>query len=171
MLTWSGDDSRYDDQLLRQRYSSYPLRRPGSSADDFDLFGSTNDHEDMKQGQVGNCWFCAAMQVVAKAGHIEENFLNRGASNAGIYGTRFYPLGVPVDMMIDDRLFFRGSSSDPLFARKGDSGEYWPALLEKGFAKLHGNYARTAGGDPSRGVSYLNGSPSEYLWKQGNSQD
>ena len=40
--------------------------------------------------------------------------------------------------------------------------------MEKAFSKLHGTYARTAGGDPSRGVSYLTGSPSEYIFKRNN---
>ena len=103
------------------------------------------------------------MQVVAKADQITDNFLNLGASSAGVYGTKFWPLGVPAEIRVDDRLLHWGSN--PFFAKQGEDGEYWPSILEKAFAKLHGNYARTSGGDPARGVSYLTGAPSEVIWK------
>jgi hypothetical protein len=100
MVAWNGD-----------RYSlgsnSLSLRRPNG---DYDLFTNDPSHGDIRQGQVGNCWFCAAMQVVAKAGQIPNNFLNLGASNAGVYGTIFYPLGVPAEIRVDDQLLYRGNN-------------------------------------------------------------
>ena len=100
MVAWSGDGYSLNSNGLS-------LRRPSG---DFDLFTNTPSHGDIRQGGVGNCWFCAAMQVVAKAGQITNNFLNLGASEAGVYGTRFFPLGVPVDMRVDDRLLYRGNN-------------------------------------------------------------
>lgn len=105
MVAWSGDGYNLNSNGLS-------LRRPSG---DFDLFTNTPSHGDIRQGGVGNCWFCAAMQVVAKAGQITNNFLNLGASQAGVYGTRFYPLGVPVDMRVDDQLLYGGNN--PKYAK------------------------------------------------------
>ena len=44
----------------------------------------------------------ASMQVYALAGRIEDNFLNLGSSNAGIYAVKFFPLGVPIHVTVDD---------------------------------------------------------------------
>ena len=57
-------------------------------------------------------------------------------------------------------------SSIPLlqFAKVGEDGATWPVIMEKAFAKLHGNYSRIAGGIASAGISYLNGSPHENAY-------
>ena len=126
------------------------------------LFGPSGaSYKDIQQGAVGDCWFMASMQQMALAGRIEDNFLNRGASNSGVYAIKFYPLGVPVHIMVDDNIP-RYNSNYPKYARYGENDRTWSMLMEQAFAKLHGNYSRIAGGISSYGVSYLNGSPYEY---------
>lgn len=50
-----------------------------------------------------------------------------------------------------------------MFAHLGDDTSLWGAILEKAFAKYHGNYSRIEGGDPGRAVSTLNGGPFETI--------
>ena len=133
------------------------------------LFGSDGvSYKDVEQGSVGDCWWMASMQAVALAGKIESNFLNRGASEAGVYAVKLYPLGVPVHITVDDQLPYYYSSSRgryyPVYARYGENDKTWSMVMESAFAKLHGNYSRIEGGISSYGVSYLNGSPFEYFY-------
>ena len=43
------------------------------------------------------------------------------------------------------------------FARSGTEGETWVPLIEKAYAKLHGDYASLVGGSPSEAVEDLSG--------------
>ena len=106
----------------------------------------------------------ASMQVYALAGRIEDNFLNLGSSNAGIYAVKFFPLGVPIHVTVDDLMPCYSSIPLLQFAKVGEDGATWPVIMEKAFAKLHGNYSRIAGGIASAGISYLNGSPHENAY-------
>lgn len=57
---------------------------------------------------------------------------------------RFYRGGKWVPVVIDDRLPVNGGA--PAFARSTDPTEFWPALLEKAFAKWYGCYENLVGG-------------------------
>ena len=50
--------------------------------------------------------------------------------------------------------------------RVGDDKSLWGPLMEKAFAKLHGNYEHIVGGWMNFGVSALNGSPHMNVWHQ-----
>ena len=65
-------------------------------------------------------------------------------------------------MVVDDYLPLRqtkGGQWKGFFARAAKDGSMWPLFLEKGFAKLHGNYAHLDGGLPHIAVSAMTGAP------------
>lgn len=122
---------------------------------------------DVRQGAVGNCWFMAAASALAeKPGRVEKLFLNMDSSinRDGIYGVNVYTLGVPHTIIVDDYLplqkFNESSSYETLFAMVGDDSSMWGVILEKAFAKIHGNYEHLTAGDPRQASRSLNGSPS-----------
>ena len=60
---------------------------------------------DIKQGEIGNCWFVSAASALAEEkGRLESVFLNSEVSANGIYGVQFYTLGVPHTVIVDDFL-------------------------------------------------------------------
>jgi hypothetical protein len=64
---------------------------------------------------------------------------------AGIYSIRFYELGAPISVVIDDFLPISGTQN--LFAKANNpQKETWPILIEKAFSKIHGNYHAVEGG-------------------------
>jgi hypothetical protein len=134
----------------------------GYFKDSYSLFGSEYIRpEDIRQGEIGNCWFLSSITALAEyPGRIESTFLNKELSAAGVYGIQMYALGVPVTVMVDDYLPLVGASgSRTRYSHVGTDGSLWGPIMEKAFAKFHGNYARIVAGDPVAGVSTMNGSP------------
>lgn len=100
-----------------------------------------------------------ASAVAEFPGRIEKLFLNNDnlQSETGIYGVNLYALGVPHTILIDDFLPLR--SGRTFLAHTGDDDSIWGPLLEKAFAKFHGNYQHIEAGNPSYSVRTMTGSP------------
>ena len=134
-----------------------------------DLWGSNGiSPNDIKQGGLGNCWFLAGASALAEHPHrIERMFLNEDSklTAAGIYAINFYALGVPHTVVVDDWLPTtynpRTEEYATLFNAIGRDGSLWPVLIEKAFAKYHGNYSHIDGGDPLKSVQTMAGAPGE----------
>ena len=57
-----------------------------------------------------------------------------------------YALGVPFTITIDDNVPLWDPFDMTLFADVGEDKSLWAPLLEKAFAKMHGNYEAIVGG-------------------------
>jgi hypothetical protein len=115
------------------------------------LFGSDGiTPKDIKQGSIGNCWFMAAASAVAEKAHrLDRIFLQDETNESGIYALRLHALGVPTTLTIDDQLPIKETYGQKrtVFANFGQDGNsLWGPLLEKAFAKFHGNYSFLIGG-------------------------
>ena len=84
------------------------------------------------------------------------------ANSAGIYLLKFYINGIETPVIVDDYLPVMGGTNDPAFAYSRD-GELWASLLEKGWAKLHGTYARLEAGLPCFAYNHISGAPAESM--------
>lgn len=113
----------------------------------------------------------AASAIAEEPNRLEKVFLNLESTldKKGIYGVNVYLLGVPHTVIVDDYLplkeDFGGYKTH--FAHIGHDTSLWGAILEKAFAKLHGNYQRIEGGDPRVAVRTLIGSPHDILMHSG----
>ena len=136
----------------------------------YSLFGSNGvTPKDIFQGSIGNCWFMSALSAIAeKPGRVEKMFVNSNGgeiNQTGVYGINMYALGVPHTVLVDDFLpgftWSEGGEFVPMFADvKGDKS-VWGAIVEKAFAKFHGNYKHTVGGWPQNAVWDMLGGPYE----------
>ena len=77
-------------------------------------------------------------------------FVNVERNNAGIYGVRFQVRGKPWIVTVDDYLLFKNTQSltpQLMFADTSQNGKaVWPAIIEKAWAKVRGNYLNSDGG-------------------------
>ena len=95
--------------------------------------------------------------LAEKPDRVQELFFTKEVNSAGCYLLYFYVNGVKTPVMIDDYLPVDEYGQVAFASSK--EGEIWVSLLEKGWAKLHGSYARTEGGVPHFAYSQLCGVP------------
>ena len=67
-----------------------------------------------------------------------------------------YINGYETPVIVDD--WFPSKWGRPAFS-KTKNGEIWPMLLEKAWAKVHGSYMRTEGGQTAHATQHLLGIP------------
>ena len=142
---------------------------PGAQIKLFSKSGDSDDAispSDINQGAVGNCWFVAALSVVANYSELMRVVLGRHDLAKGIYEFNFFcdndldPRSVCVDSRIPVREGY------PCFCTSKADGELWPALLEKAVAKFFGSYSAIAGGSEAVGFTILTGKPGKQFGAQ-----
>ena len=80
------------------------------------LFNENIDPSDIKQGQLGDCWFLSSLAAVAeKPERIKALIYNQYANSAGCYLVKFYVNGLIKGVLVDDRFLFN-ENNDLIFA-------------------------------------------------------
>ncbi|XP_026790317.3 calpain-1 catalytic subunit isoform X2 [Pangasianodon hypophthalmus] len=145
------DNSSVGENLLQpEDLAKVEWRRPTDLVSNPQLIVDGVSRFDFAQGVVGNCWFLAAVgaltfqrHIMQKVFPVEQSFQK---DYAGIFHFRFWRFGKWVDVVIDDKLptingqliFVRPQS--PKTPQSPRIPEFWPALLEKAYAKVCGSY-------------------------------
>lgn len=122
------------------------------------VFYETIEPNDIKPGVLGNEWFLSAVSILAeRPALIDRLFITDKISNNGIYRVKICKNGEWVTVTVDD-YFPCYPEGEPLFAR-AHGNEIWVMLLEKAYAKLHGNYYLLRGGFVHEALIDLTGCP------------
>ena len=147
----------------------------------FEIGGFTSS--DVVQGTNGDCWFIAAVATICSNQELIKRVCVARDERCGVYGFVFYRDGEWISTVVDDNLFLtkndfeaKGDTYDPTgiketrykkskqtgsealyFASCAHENETWLPLLEKAYAKVHGDYDAISGGISGEAVEDLTG--------------
>ena len=126
------------------------------------LFEDDANPNDIRQGALGNCWFLASIAALAESpALVKRLFITEEYNEFGIYKLRICKNGEWVVVTIDDYIPC-SLNGGPMFS-SSNGNELWVLLLEKAYAKLHGNYWQLRAGFVSHGMMDLSGCPTERV--------
>jgi hypothetical protein len=135
------------------------------------LFVNGPSYSDVIQGQVGDCYFVAALAGVAK---FSPQIIQQMATDNGdgTFTIRFYNSGVADYVTVDKTLATTSSGAVEYAGTNGN--ELWVALIEKAYAQINeegwlghaatNSYAAIDGGYSDLAISQITGAPASWKW-------
>ncbi|XP_037268431.1 calpain clp-1-like [Rhipicephalus microplus] len=123
--------------------------RPHEMVSEPQLLVNGVSRNDIVQGALGDCWFLSSCAAVAQRPDLMHRVVPQeqqlyGSEYKGAVRFNLWRFGRWVVVYVDDLL---PTSEDRLiYSRCSDPREFWVALLEKAYAKLHGSYEALEGG-------------------------
>ncbi|KAK6335716.1 hypothetical protein TWF730_003094 [Orbilia blumenaviensis] len=151
---------------------------------------------DIRQGSTGDCWFLAAVATITNIPGLIEKVCVARDEEVGVYGFVFFRDGEWISSIVDDQLYlsqedFHEATSELKYALWGktakesvynetylkgsdalyfasceDKNETWLPLLEKAYAKAHGDYSSIEGGFTGEAVEDLTGGVTSEVFSQ-----
>ncbi|KAK7066613.1 Calpain-1 catalytic subunit [Halocaridina rubra] len=117
----------------------------------------------------GDCWFMSALSAIT----LNPGLLRRVVPDdqdftrkyIGIFHFRFWQCGEWVDIVVDDQLPV-SYDNQLCFSHSRSENEFWSALLEKAYAKLHGSYGALDAGKCYEATEDLSGGVTERFFFQ-----
>ena len=113
------------------------------------LFSNGPRRCDINQGSIGDCWFLATLANLPSQVRLFEKVVPTDQAvkmddSPGIFYFRFWQYGEWVDVVVDD--YLPTLQDQPCFLKSDTPNEFWPAMIEKAYAKLYGNYTLALNG-------------------------
>ena len=143
---------------------------------------------DVKQGALGDCWVIGALSVLATRdallrgfnveipadAEVTDELAHKMSSGVypplfhiyrkkGIYVFKFFKHQKWKYVITDLRIPCYKSSRTPVFGTCKDDSELWIPLIEKAFAKLHGNYESLISGGSEDALTDMTGLAAERI--------
>ena len=125
------------------------------------------DPNDIKQGDLGDCYFLSSLSILAEYPERVERMFALKEIEYGIFAANLYLDGIPTTVIVDDFIPCLTSKKQPAFS-KNSGDELWVMMMEKVYAKCYGGYGKIEGGCTGDALSDLTGAPYSIFKTQGN---
>jgi len=130
------------------------------------LFENKIEFDDIKQGNLGNCYFLSAIAALTEFPLlIYQIFRSNEVNEFGYYEVVLFIDGDWQIVFIDDYFPVIKNTNELKFCRP-NGNELWAMILEKAWAKVNGGYALIIAGWPSDPLVALTGFNCQKLYHQ-----
>ncbi len=121
------------------------------------IFEDTIEFDDIKQGNLGNCYFLSAISALTEMPYlIYQIFRTKVKNEKGYFEVVLYIDGEWQVVIIDDYFVTIKDTNEFKFANSNER-ELWAIILEKAWAKVNGGYVNTISGNPSDALMAITG--------------
>lgn len=119
--------------------------------------------DDILQGCNKDSYFLSALSALSEfPARVENLFLVRKPNTSGCYAVTLYISGYPFTIVVDQQFPYDEKNRKLAFANTNQN-ELWVMLLEKAWAKMHGNYTNIDEGDARESLAAITGAPVEKI--------
>lgn len=158
---WTDPDFPHDNSVTKGIEGTFRWYRASQIFKNREKVYDSFSGDDIIQGLLGDCYLLSSISALAEfPGRVEKLFMQKEKNAAGCYVVSLYVSGKRVDVVLDD-YFPVDPSNQPAFAGSKDQ-ELWVMLIEKAWAKVHGNFEIIEGGDSRESLAAITGAPVEY---------
>jgi len=115
---------------------------------------------DIQQGELGNCYFLSALASIASVNPniIQNMFVETWLWSSGIFKTKWLINGKESIIAVDNKI--PAGAYNTYFTHPSLTGEWWPVVLAKSWAKIFGSFKAAESGYQSTVVNAITRSPS-----------
>ena len=158
---WTDPDFAHDNSVTKGIEGTFRWLRASQIFKDREKVYESFSGDDIIQGELGDCYLLSSISALAEfPGRVQKLFIQKEKNSAGCYVVLLYVSGKRIDVVMDD-YFPVNQYNQPAFAGSKDQ-ELWVMLIEKAWAKIHGNFDVIQGGDCRESLAAITGAPVEY---------
>ena len=120
---------------------------------------SKNLPNDVIQGELGDCYFLSTLSALAENPKNITNIIHNSKVSEGNFEATIYIHGEPVKVLVDDSFPVANASKIAFAGINETSGNIWPMILEKVWAKCNKSYEDIIPGNSSDAFEFLTPAP------------
>ena len=120
--------------------------------------------QDVVQGELGDCYFLSTLSALAENPKNITNIIHNSKVSDGNYEATIYINGEPVKIVVDDSFPVANASKIAFAGINEISGNIWPMVLEKIWAKCNKSYEDIIRGNSSDAFEFLTPAPFDIYY-------
>ena len=123
------------------------------------LGNSKNLRDDVIQGELGDCYFLSTLATLAENPDNIKNIIKNSKVSDGAFEANIYIHGEPVKIVVDDSFPVANASKIAFAGINEKTGNIWPMILEKIWAKCNKSYEDIIPGNSADALEFLTPAP------------
>ena len=123
------------------------------------LRDSKNLKDDVIQGELGDCYFLSTLYSLAENPQNIKNMVKNGRATDDSFQANIYIHGEPVTIVVDDSFPVANALKIAFAGINENSGNIWPLILEKAWAKCNKSYEDIIPGNSADAIQFLTPAP------------